>query len=180
MYFSPKFDLQGVHHQAEVQTQTHTYDSYNYEILNYDYAGTSEDVDTSESSLDSSRVEDSPVIDTVSMSEPPSLQLDTNNQSLVEDVPESVPESVPNSPIRNPPRTNKDIPKPVYEPELTSKAKYHMSQYVSTHRLSESNKSFVNRSSVVSIPNSVQDAFANPRWKAAMNEEMKSLQKNKT
>ncbi|RVW89665.1 Retrovirus-related Pol polyprotein from transposon TNT 1-94 [Vitis vinifera] len=30
------------------------------------------------------------------------------------------------------------------------------------------------------IPNSVQEALANPRWKAAMNEEMKSLQKNET
>ncbi|KAH7837738.1 hypothetical protein Vadar_017419 [Vaccinium darrowii] len=156
MYFPPEFDLQGLHHQAEVQTQAHTYDSYNYEILNYDYAGASEDVDTSVSSLDtdvdtgvssldSSRVEDSPVINTASMSEPPSLQPDTHNQSLVEDV----PESVPNSPRRNPPRSNKGIPKPVYEPELTSKAKYPMSQYVSTHRLSESNKSFVNQLSAI-------------------------------
>ena len=39
------------------------------------------------------------------------------------------------------------------------------------HRLSESNKSFVNQLSIVSIPNSVQEALANPRW----NEEMKSL-----
>ncbi|RVX01203.1 putative mitochondrial protein [Vitis vinifera] len=30
------------------------------------------------------------------------------------------------------------------------------------------------------IPNSVQEALANPSWKAAMNEEMKSLQKNET
>ncbi|RVW28117.1 Retrovirus-related Pol polyprotein from transposon RE1 [Vitis vinifera] len=30
------------------------------------------------------------------------------------------------------------------------------------------------------IPNSVQEALADPRWKAAMNEEMKSLQKNET
>ncbi|KAH7852368.1 hypothetical protein Vadar_024016 [Vaccinium darrowii] len=138
--------------KLQVQTQTHTYDSYNYEILNYDYTGASEDVDTSVdtgvSSLDSSRVEDSPVIDTASMSESPSLQPDMHNQSLVEDVPEFVPESVPNSPRRNPPRSNKGIPKPMYEPELTSKAKYPMSQYVSTHRLSESNKSFVNQLSI--------------------------------
>ena len=46
------------------------------------------------------------------------------------------------------------------------------------HRLSKSNKSFVNQLSTVSIPNSVQEALADPRWKAAMNEEMKSLQKN--
>nr|CAN75946.1 hypothetical protein VITISV_012979 [Vitis vinifera] len=55
-----------------------------------------------------------------------------------------------------------------------------MSNYVSNHRFSESNKSFVNQLSTVAIPNSVQEALANPRWKAAMNEEMKSLQKNET
>ncbi|KAL5561596.1 hypothetical protein UlMin_031343 [Ulmus minor] len=55
-----------------------------------------------------------------------------------------------------------------------------MSHYVSNHRLSESNKSFVNQLSIVSIPNSVQEALADKRWKAAMDEEMKSLQKNET
>jgi hypothetical protein len=54
-----------------------------------------------------------------------------------------------------------------------------MSHYVSNHRLSESNQSFVNQLSTVSIPNSVQEALADPRWRAAMNEEMKSLQKKK-
>ena len=42
------------------------------------------------------------------------------------------------------------------------------------------NKSFVNQLSTVSIPNSVQEALTDPRWKAAMKEEMKSLQKNET
>ena len=51
---------------------------------------------------------------------------------------------------------------------------------MSNHRLSESNKSFVNQLSTISIPNSVQEALADPRWKAAMNEELKSLQKNET
>ncbi|WKA06568.1 hypothetical protein VitviT2T_024463 [Vitis vinifera] len=55
-----------------------------------------------------------------------------------------------------------------------------MSNYVSNHRLSKSNKSFVNQLSTVAIPNSVQEALADPRWKATMNEEMKSLQKNET
>ena len=55
-----------------------------------------------------------------------------------------------------------------------------MSNYVSNHRLSESNKSFVNQLSTITIPNSVQEALADPMWKAAMNEDMKSLQKNKT
>ena len=51
---------------------------------------------------------------------------------------------------------------------------------MSNHRLSELNKSFVNQLSTISIPNSVQEALADPRWKAAMNEEIKFLQKNET
>ncbi|RVW45771.1 Retrovirus-related Pol polyprotein from transposon RE1 [Vitis vinifera] len=81
---------------------------------------------------------------------------------------------------RLPHRHNRGIPKPTYEPELSTKVKYLMSNYVFNHRLSESNKSFVNQLSTVAIPNSVQEALADPRWKAAMNEEMKSLQKNET
>ncbi|WJZ83066.1 hypothetical protein VitviT2T_002777 [Vitis vinifera] len=81
---------------------------------------------------------------------------------------------------RLPHRHNRGIPKPTYEPELSTKVKYPMSNYVSNHRLSESNKSFVNQLSTVAIPNNVQEALANPRWKATMNEEMKSLQKNET
>ena len=76
---------------------------------------------------------------------------------------------------RLPHRPNRGIPKPTYEPKLSTKVKYPMSNYVFNHRLSESNKSFVNQLSTVAIPNSVQEALANPRWKAAMNEEMKSL-----
>ncbi|XP_074347580.1 putative mitochondrial protein AtMg00820 [Apium graveolens] len=55
-----------------------------------------------------------------------------------------------------------------------------MSHYVSNHHLSKSNKSFVNQLSTVSIPNSVQEALVDPRWKATMNEELKALQKNET
>ena len=36
---------------------------------------------------------------------------------------------------------------------------------------------FVNQLSVVSIPNSVQEALKDPRWRKAMNEEMKDLNK---
>ena len=74
----------------------------------------------------------------------------------------------------------KGIPKPTYELELSRKVKFPMSHYVSNHNLSKSNMSFVNQLFAVSIPNSVQEALADPRWKAAMNEEMKSLEKNKT
>ncbi|WJZ82822.1 hypothetical protein VitviT2T_002547 [Vitis vinifera] len=76
---------------------------------------------------------------------------------------------------RLPHRHNRGIPKPTYEPELSTKVKYPMGNYVFNHRLSESNKLFVNQLSTVTIPNSVQEALADPRWKAAMNEEMKSL-----
>jgi hypothetical protein len=55
-----------------------------------------------------------------------------------------------------------------------------MSHYVFNHHLSESNQSFVNQLSTVFIPNSVQEALTDPRWRAAINEEMKSLQENKT
>ena len=34
------------------------------------------------------------------------------------------------------------------------------------------NKSFVNQLSTIAIPNSVHEALADPRWKAAMNEEI--------
>ena len=43
---------------------------------------------------------------------------------------------------RLPHRHNRGIPKPTYEPELSTEVKYPMSNYVSNHRLSESNKSF--------------------------------------
>ena len=76
---------------------------------------------------------------------------------------------------RLPHRHNRGIPKPTYEPELSTKVQYPMNNYVSNHRLSESNKSFVNQLSTVTIPNSVQEALADPRWKTAINEEMKSL-----
>ena len=70
---------------------------------------------------------------------------------------------------------NRGILKTTYEPELSSKVRYLMGNYVSNHCLSESNKSFVNQLSTVVISNIVQEALADPRWIAAMNEEMKSL-----
>ena len=76
---------------------------------------------------------------------------------------------------RLPHHHNRGIPKPTYELELSTKVKYPMSNYVSNHRLSESNKSFVNQLSTMAIPNSVQEALVDPRWKASMNEKMKSL-----
>ena len=48
---------------------------------------------------------------------------------------------------------------------------------MSYHGLLESNQSFINQLSTISILNSVQEALANPKWKTTMNEEMKSFQK---
>ena len=56
--------------------------------------------------------------------------------------------------------------------------RYPISNYVSSHRLSPSCKAFANQLSFVSVPKNLQDALNNPRWKAAMVEEM--LQKNST
>ena len=104
-------------------------------------------------------------------------EIDTPNQSHAKDGLAVVFEP-PSKQL--PPCQTRGIPKPTYKPELSSKVKYPMSHYVSNHHLSESNKSFVNQLFTVSIPNSVQEALVDPRWKAAMNEEMKSLQTNET
>ena len=93
--------------------------------------------------------------------------------------PESQVRSEP--PIRIlPDRTTRGVPRVNYEPDLTSKAKYPLSNFVSYHRLSKECESFVNQLSAVSIPNSVQEAVIDPKWKEAMNEEMRALQKNST
>ena len=134
--------------------------------INFDHSGDERDEDLENEVVD----------------QPPAESLapqatDTPNQSPAEDGPAVVFEP-PRKQL--PPRQTRVIPKPTYEPELSSKVKYPMSHYVSNRRLSESNKSFVNQLSTVSIPNSVQEALTDPMWKAAMNEEMKSLQKNET
>ena len=140
------------------------------------------ELDLSGINLDHSGDERDEDLENEVVDQPPSKSLtpqatDTPNQSPVEDGP-----TVMSEPPRKqlPPRQTRGIPKPTYEPELSSKVKYPMSHYVSNHCMSKSNKSFVNQLSTVSIPNNVQEALVDPRWKTAMNEEMKSLQKNET
>ena len=79
-----------------------------------------------------------------------------------------------------PPRANRGIPKPTYEPDPKCKVQYPLSNYVSTKRLSESNKSFVCQLSSVSIPNSVQEGKTNLKWQEAMDKELCSLKANNT
>jgi hypothetical protein len=79
-----------------------------------------------------------------------------------------------------PPRSNRGQPPVRYEPDPQSKAKYPISNYVSTHKLSRSYASFVSQLSSISIPSNVQEALADPRWTEAMAEEMTALEKNNT
>jgi len=79
-----------------------------------------------------------------------------------------------------PPRSNRGQPPVRYEPDPQSKAKYPISDYVLTHKLSRSYASFVSQLSSISIPSNVQEALADPRWTEAMAEEMTTLEKNNT
>ncbi|KAM1012004.1 hypothetical protein ACFX2C_047285 [Malus domestica] len=113
------------------------------------------------------------------------LSLNNHNQSS------SISDAPP--PRRLLDRVNRGIPKltyeadakcktryPVSKPNLESNVLYPLSNYVSTSHLSESNKSLVHQLSTVFVPNSVYEALVDPRWQAAMNEELKSLKKNAT
>ncbi|RVW49292.1 Retrovirus-related Pol polyprotein from transposon RE2 [Vitis vinifera] len=162
MYFSFESELQGEYHK-EIQTL-----DYDYHISEEDESGQSELVNQEAGELDMSGQQFG--------SEDVFTEI-PNQSSSAEGVLNLEPDLFMK---RLPHRHNRGIPKPTYEPELSTKVKYPMSYYVSNHRLSESNKSFVNQLSTVTISNSVQEALADPRWKAAMNEEMKSLQKNET
>ena len=195
MYFSSELELQG-EHLEEVQALDYDFlISIEGELskpgnnLNGNEKERSElgnenagELDLSCINLDHSGDERDRDLDNEVVDQPPFESLapqatDTPNQSPAEDGPAVVSEP-PRKQL--PPCQNRGIPKPTYEPELSSKVKYPMSHYVSNDRLSESNKSFVNQLYTVSIPNNLQEALANPRWKATMNEEMKSLQKNET
>ncbi|KAL6182252.1 hypothetical protein ACLB2K_043675 [Fragaria x ananassa] len=77
-------------------------------------------------------------------------------------------------------RITKGIPKKQYEPDIKAKAKYLIANYMSNHRLAGSHALVINQLSSISIPSTVQDAMADPKWTQAMNEELEALQKNST
>ncbi|KAB2607811.1 hypothetical protein D8674_010979 [Pyrus ussuriensis x Pyrus communis] len=70
-------------------------------------------------------------------------------------------------------RNNPPLVVPVRVPE-------DIHEYVSTHRLSSKYQAFVNTMDAIKIPTKVGEALQNPRWKEAMEVEMKALQKNET
>lgn len=133
---------------------------------------------SSERIIASQEYQEMEVIDPLSFDEDVEPQeFPVPNQSSDEDVPNSMVEP-PRKQL--PPRQNRGIPKSTYEPEISSRARYPINHYVSNHRLLESNQALVNQLSIVSIPNNVQEALMDPRWREAMNEEMNSLKKNNT
>ena len=58
--------------------------------------------------------------------------------------------------------------------------KHPLANYLSYHRLSRSHKSFLISLDAIVIPNTVEEALNDPKWKEAMLEEMKALNKNQT
>ena len=185
MYFSSESELQGEYHK-EIQTL-----DYDYHISKEDEFGQSELMNQEAGELDMNGTTLEP-----SCNDHPKTEevIEKGRDSTIEPSEQFGSEDafieIPNQSSsakgvlnlepdpfmkRLPHRHNRGIHKPTYEPELSTKVKYPMSNYVSNHRLSESNKSFVNQLSTVAIPNNVQEALADPRWKATMNEEMKSL-----
>ncbi|CAL2227819.1 unnamed protein product [Prunus armeniaca] len=79
-----------------------------------------------------------------------------------------------------PKRKNHGKPPVHYEADLNAKGKYPINNYVSTNRLSESRMHFVKQLAEIPVPNSVTEALEDSKWKEAMNEEMRALQKNGT
>ncbi|XP_048425117.1 cytochrome P450 85A1-like [Pyrus x bretschneideri] len=59
-------------------------------------------------------------------------------------------------------------------------SKYRITNYVSSHKLSEPSKAFVQQISNDSTPSSLKAALSNDRWTKAMEEKMDALQKNQT
>ena len=90
-----------------------------------------------------------------------------SSQNVQED---DAPQVILNTPSQLPSRLNRGVPRKQYEPDLRTKAKYPISNYISSHRLSDSYALTVNQLSKVSIPSSVQDALTDPKWTKAMYE----------
>ena len=158
MYYLSESEFQGEYNEEEIHTLTYLppeESQSSIEIVNLRDTGKENGDDSqaeiSENTFGEHNNSDTTAIQNESYEEIP-------NQSSAEDVPTT-------SSIRRilPQRQNRGIPKPTYEPDFSSRVKYPMSHFVSNHRLSESNQSFVNQLSVVSIPNSVQEALKDPK-----------------
>ncbi|CAL2225705.1 unnamed protein product [Prunus armeniaca] len=107
-----------------------------------------------------------------------------NQEEKIEDIlPASAPvphQSPAEKVIQLPERKNRGKPRVQYEADLKAKGKYLINNYISLNRLSESCVHYVKQLADISVPNSVTEALEDPKWKEAMNEEMRALQKNVT
>ena len=63
---------------------------------------------------------------------------------------------------------------------VRSCTQHPISNFVSYSHLSPSYRAFVSKISSICVPNRVQDALVDPKWKHAMIEEIKTLHKNDT
>ena len=115
----------------------------------------------------------------VPMSNPPQTDISEVSRDSVINT-NYISESIDSDRYQLPPRSNRGVPVERFSPEPIKKPKYPIAHYVSTHRLSESSKSFVNDISTMHIPTKVSEALLDVKWAAAMKEEMTALQKNKT
>lgn len=68
-----------------------------------------------------------------------------------------------------------------YSPDVEKRrSKYLIANCMPSQILSKPLKAFVHKLSSCHVPSNVEDAFSNPKWAQAINEELKALQKNKT
>lgn len=72
-----------------------------------------------------------------------------------------------------------DLPIAIRKP-IRSCTKYPLSNYVSYSKLSSSFAAFTSKLSTVEIPKNIQEALKIPKWKEAVLEEMRALEKNQT
>lgn len=63
---------------------------------------------------------------------------------------------------------------------IRSCTQHPMSNYLSYHCLSSTHRGFLSSLDAIVIPTSVEEALKNPKWKEAMLEEMRALNKNHT
>ncbi|CAL2268192.1 unnamed protein product [Prunus armeniaca] len=87
-----------------------------------------------------------------------------------------------NNPINSVPPIDNELPIALRRPlrSCPSKYKYPISNFMSSHRLSPCFKSFAYQLSSVFVPQTLQDALDNLRWKEAIDEELRALGKNST
>jgi hypothetical protein len=122
------------------------------------------------------------------MSKTPSLEVPDNEIPLHEDIPEVISPTPSSSNILDfsasyhlPFRQNIGKPPARYSPDIAGKkSKYPISNYLSTQRLSMPLKAFAYKLSSCHIPYAIHEALADPKWSQAIQEEMTTLEKNRT